>query len=447
MFYITGILLFPSQVKGQVTSQAAPGYDIRIRDFVDTITVFDTHEHLFNPELLKNTTFLDFSLLLQQNCYDQLISAGMPDTLMKQLFLVPCTPLEKWKLIQPWWDKSFNTVPSRILLPAVKNLYGIDGLNETTVEALSEKIKSAYNTPWPSLILKKICRIDYVIEDGDSVGKAYDFVKYAFRFNSWLTMRTKFRIDSLAVMQVEPIFTLEDYVKSMENSFNNALKSGMKVVKINLAYQRPLRFENVTFDAARKIFRSLVNGNEDFSLSSQEARPLQDFMVHRLLEMAEKNKIPVAFHTGLQAGANNILDNSDPRLLVNLFDEYPDIDFVLFHGSYPFGGELASLARNFRNVFIDMNWTYSISPEYAERYLTEWLESVPVSKIMAFGGDQRCVENIYGNLLIARRVVSNVLIRKVREGYFSEEEAKLVARLILHDNGARFYGLYKNHVI
>jgi hypothetical protein len=88
-----------------------------------------------------------------------------------------------------------------------------------------------------------------------------------------------------------------------------------------------------------------------------------------------------------------------------------------------------------------MNWTYSISQEYAERYLTEWLESVPVSKIMAFGGDQRCVENTYGNLLIAKRVVSNVLIKKVREGYMSESEVKTIARMILHDNGALFYGL------
>jgi len=86
-----------------------------------------------------------------------------------------------------------------------------------------------------------------------------------------------------------------------------------------------------------------------------------------------------------------------------------------------------------------MNWTYSISPSYAARYLGEWLETVPVSKIMAFGGDQRSVENTYGELVIAREIIAEVLIEKVRKGYFSEGEAKEVARMILHDNGVNFY--------
>jgi hypothetical protein len=327
------------------------------------------------------------------------------------------------------------------LLLAIKNLYGIDDLNESTVETLSLKIRKAYEGDWFNHVLKDLCRIDYVIEDGDNVGEKYDYIRYAKRFNSWLTLRTKYSIDSLAVMEVEPIYTLEDYVKSLKNAFDSALKKGMVAVKINVSYKRTLSFDNVASEAARKVFHSLINGNEDFTLTPQEAKPLQDYMLHQLLALAEKNKIPVAFHTGLQAGGNNLLDNSDPRLLANLFSEYPDIKFVLYHGGYPFGGELTTLARNFKNVYIDMNWTYSISPAYAERYLNEWIEAVPVSKIMAFGGDQRCVENTYGNLLIAKQIVSDVLIEKVRNGYLSESEAKTVAKMILHDNGVKFYNL------
>jgi len=157
--------------------------------------------------------------------------------------------------------------------------------------------------------------------------------------------------------------------------------------------------------------------------------------------MIREYDMPVAFHTGIQACGPNILGNSDPELLTNLFTEYPEIHFVLFHGSYPFGGKLTTLARNFSNVFIDMNWTYSISPEYAERYLTEWLEAVPASKIMAFGGDQRCVENTYGNLMVAKKIITDVLAAKVNNGYFTEQEALTVARMILYDNAMDFYNL------
>ena len=164
-------------------------------------------------------------------------------------------------------------------------------------------------------------------------------------------------------------------------------------VKINAAYKRSLYFEKVSTESARKVFRTLINGNEDFILPYKEAKPLQDYMMFQLLELARQNNVPVAIHTGIQAGINNILANSDPTLLTNIFYEFSDVKFVLFHGSYPFGGELTTLVRNYPNVYIDMNWTYAISASYAERYLNEWIEAVPVSKIMAFGGDQRCAEN------------------------------------------------------
>ena len=117
--------------------------------------------------------------------------------------------------------------------------------------------------------------------------------------------------------------------------------------------------------------------------------------------------------------------------------------FILFHGGYPFGGELAAVAKGFRNVYIDMCWLYIISPSYSERYLHEWLETVPASKIMAFGGDFRNVENIYGHLLFARQVVTKVLTEKVRDGYFSEDEALKIAQMILHDNAIRILNLDK----
>ena len=418
-----------------------PGYEERIRNYVDSLKIVDTHEHFLDPELLKQTTFLDFSLLFQQNSYDALISAGMPATVFRKLYLEPTPVQEKWKIIEPYWKKSFNTVSNRILKIAINDLYGINDLNSTTVGPLSAKIRQTYSSDWFSHVLKDRCRIEYVIEDYDYLDPKYDFVKYAKRFSGWLTLRSKFRIDSLAVMQVEPIYTLEDYVKSVNTAFEAAMKKGMVAIKINVAYKRSLNFEKVPPEAARKVFRTLINGNQDLVISSADAKPLQDYIMFRILDLARKHKMPVAFHTGIQAGGQNILANSDPRLLVNLFSEYPDVKFVLFHGSYPFGGELTTLVRNFTNVYIDMNWTYSISPAYAERYLHEWLEAVPVSKIMAFGGDQRCVENTYGNQVIARQIISNVLTEKVKTGYFSENEAYKVARMILYDNAVDFYNL------
>jgi len=444
-FFLIFIILFtiaaPGRSQIRIRSFPAEGYEERIKEYIDTLRIIDTHEHLADPSLVKKSNMLDFFLLLHHYYYDDLVSSGLPDSIFNLLFNKPIRPKEKWRLIEPYWKNSFNTGFNRVALLTAKNLFGIGDINESTVDALSAKIIKAYDSDWYDHVLKELCRIDYIIEDGDYLRMKNDYIKYAKRFSSWLSVRSKDRIDSLAIMQVDPIFTLEDFVKSMRVAFEDAVKKGMVVVKINEAYNRTLSYDNVQTEVARKIFRGLVNGNEGHIISQANAKPLQDYMFHHLMDLAKKHKIPVAFHTGLQAGKGNIISNANPALLAGVFKKYPEINFALFHGSYPFGGELSTLAKTYKNAYIDMNWTYAISPAYSERYLNEWLETVPVSKIMAFGGDYTNVENIYGELLIARQVITKVLVNKVRDGYFSEAEAKTVAKMILYDNAVRFYNL------
>lgn len=417
-------------------------YETRIRNYVDSLEVIDTHEHLFTPEIIKGSYFLDFMLLFQQSGYDDLRSAGLPDSLFSKLFNEPLSPAQKWNLIEPFWKNTFNTSFNRVILKGVKNLYNINNLSLNTVGPLSEKMKNAYSTNWFDKIIRDSCHIKYVIQDGYYMPGKDDYFRYVKRFDSWLTVNSKYRIDSLAILQLDPIFTLEEFVKSMRLSFENEIKKGMVAVKVFIAYSRTLSSEKVETEAARKVFKSLVNGDEDHVISDKEAKPLQDYMLYRLLELAREHNLPVAFHTGLQAGHGNIIGNSNPTLLTSLINAYPDVNFILYHGSYPYGGELSALAKNYKNVYIDMNWLFSLSPTYIERYLNEWLETVPVSRLMAFGGDLMVVENVYAELEIARKIISDVLCNKVKDGYMSEDESKIVARKILFDNAAKVYNLH-----
>jgi len=417
------------------------GYESRIRDYVDSLEIIDTHEHLIGPELVKNGFFLDFSLLFMQNGYDDLVSAGMPASSYEPFFNESLTPEKKWEIIEPYWKKSFNTSFNRIILYGIRNLYGISELNASTVGPLSEKIKKAYESDWFESILLDSCRIRYIIKDGNYMPGRDEYVRYAKRFDDWFTVHSKYRLDSLAILQLDPIYSLDDFVKSLTLAFENEVKSGMTAVKVFTAYYRTLHFEKTGTEAAKKVFRTLVNGEEDFNIPMKDAKPLQDYMFHQLMNLAEKYKMPVAIHTGLQAGTGKIIGNSDPTLLTDLIIEYPDVNFVLYHGSYPYGGELAALAKNYKNVFIDMNWVWSVSPTYSERYLNEWLETVPVSRLMAFGGDCMAVENVYSELATAKRLISKTLCSKVTEGYLTEPEAKTIAKMILYDNAAKFYNL------
>lgn len=445
MRFLIALLFYSSLstwLKGQeLNTLSDHDIEYRVRKYVESLRVIDTHEHLFSPEIIKNSYFLDFSLLFQTNAYEDLISAGMPEILFDSLFNEPITPLRKWRLIEPYWRKTFNTSFCRTILNGVKSLYNINDLNESTVTTLSEKIRNAYSTNWFDRILRDSCRFDYIIQDGYHMNGKGNYFRYAKRFDSWITIKSNYRIDSLAILQIEPIFTLEDYVRSLRTAFEKEVRNGMTVVKVFIAYSRKMNSDKVDTDAARKVFRTLVNGDEDLAISFGEAKPLQDYMLFRLLDLAREYSIPVAFHTGLMAGEGRIIGNADPTLLANIFNSYPEVNFVLYHGAYPFGGELSTLAKNYHNVYIDMNWTWSISPSYSERYLTEWLETVPAGKLMAFGGDLMVPENIYSELKTAKKIISDVLCNKIREGYFTEAEARSIARMILHDNAAAFYKL------
>jgi uncharacterized protein len=442
IFFII-LLALTQTVKTQnlYNRKTSPGYEMRISNYVDSLKVIDTHEHLYNPDELKGSYLLDFTLLFLENSFADLVSAGMPDSAFVQLYNNTTPRKEKWKVVEPYWKKSFNTNYNRIILLSIKNLYGINDLNESTVDSLSARIRRAYNGDWFNKVLRDSCKIDYVIQESDYAGDNRDYVRYTEKFSKWLNIRSKFTIDSIAVSQLDPIFTLDDFTGSMNRAFEEAASRGMVAVKVNVAYKRTLNFENVQKENAKKVFNKIVNGNEGFSLSLNDAKPLQDYLLFQLLDLARKQKLPVAFHTGMQAGNGNIISNSDPTLLINLFKEYPDINFVLYHGSYPFGGALSVLAKTYPNVFLDLNWAYAISPSYAERNLSEWLETVPASKIIGFGGDQRNIENTYGQLIIARKIISEVLTEKISNGQLSESEAETVARMILHENAMKFYNL------
>jgi predicted TIM-barrel fold metal-dependent hydrolase len=212
---------------------------------------------------------------------------------------------------------------------------------------------------------------------------------------------------------------------------------------------RDLYFEKVSQKEAEEVFSNVYNQNlfrEEQNgtrvpegLSLKETKPLQDFLVHKIIQLAAERKLPVQIHTGIQEGNENIITNSKPTLLINLFREYKEVKFDIFHGAYPYSGELAVLAKNFQNVYVDMCCLHIISPYRAREALSEWLDTVPENKIFGFGGDYIFPEGVYGHSVIARDNIARVLVEKVEEGSFTEEQAAFLAQKLLRDNAYEFF--------
>jgi uncharacterized protein len=430
-----------SRAQVQIRPLPSPGYEQRINEYIGNMIVVDTHEHLLSPLKLRQKMTLDFMLLLMHYSANDLMSAGLPSKLFAKLLKDSLSVKEKWEIVKPFWENSRNTAYNRTALLAADKLFGIDDINGSTVESLSDKIKKAYQNDWISQVINDKCKIDYLIQDSDDRSFGTSGFRYAVRFDNFISVNSKRQINSIAKQQNTKIETLDDYIKALQMAFAAAKQKGLIGIKSGLAYNRIINYENSGREIAEKVFEKIMNAPDGSSLTFPEVKPLQDYMMHRVLDIARENKLPVMIHTGLHATNAAIIENSKPTHLVNLFTEYPEVNFILYHGSYPYGGELSTLAKNFPNVYIDMCWLYVISPSYSERYLHEWLETVPASKIMGFGGDYQNVENLFGHLLLAKQVVARVLTEKVKDGYLSENEAIKIAGMILHDNAVRIFKL------
>ena len=439
-------LFFTLQAQVRIKPLAQTGYEKRISAYISGMRVVDTHEHLEDQAAWIKPGKLDFMLLLQHYAYDDIRSAGMPKQTFNKLLTDSLTVMEKWNILKPYWEATSNTAYCRAALLTADKLFDVNDLNETTVLDLSAKIKKSYQSDWYDQVLNKKCGIDYVLVDEDhSMLSDPARFKHVKRFGEFIFAVSAQKIETIAKEQNTPIRTLDDFVTALGVSFHKAMDHNNVAVKIGVAYERDLFFDDVSKEKADEVFRKIMAlpAGSVLKYNGSEIKPLQDYMVHRILDLCKSTDTPVEFHTGLQAGDGNYIDNSNPTHLTNLFLKYRDVKFILFHGGYPFGGELAAVAKGFKNVYIDMCWLYIISPSYSERYLHEWLETVPASKIMAFGGDFRNVENIYGHLLFAKQIVTKVLTEKVKDGYFSESEALKIARMILHDNAVRILNLDK----
>jgi hypothetical protein len=428
-----------SNAQIQTTDLPEAGFEKRIEKYVNEIRLIDTHEHLITEEeRIQKADQLDFTYLFSHYANEDLVSASNMKGIMNIVFSTDFPLEERWELFYPFFKEMRNTAYARAAMLAAKDIYGVKEINDESYLSLSEQIRENSKPGLYQSILKDKSGIELSIVDGGH--RHYDtlFYRHVERFDHFIQVSSKTEIVKLGSDYDINITSIDDYILALRLAFEAGVEYNMVAVKSGLAYQRILKYDNTSRERATDIFNAIFREGD---IKAEEIKALQDFMMHRVLDLAKEFDLPVQIHTGLQAGNGNDITNSNPTHLINLFMEYPEVNFCIFHSSYPYGGELSVLAKNFPNVFIDMCWTPVISPAYSIRYLDEWLETVPANKIMVFGGDYSVVELVYAHSVFARRIVSKVLIEKVKTGYFSEEEALIIARKLLRENALEIFKL------
>jgi len=435
----------------------------KVKAAVEEIIIVDTHEHIMTEED-RNQYAVDFSYLFAHYNISDLRSAGMSPRRLEAVRLpmhnyqvayfkrsgrykyVPeperedMSLDERWQAMEPFWEAIRNTAYAKQTLIAIKEAFGIDDLNRDTYLKLSQAISDSRQPGWYRHILKEKAKIEVSMIDIQETDVDRELFAPVMRLDDFITTQSRLELKRLEEQTGVAIHSLDDLVKAMRVEMEKYIAGGTVGIKNALAYRRILQYDKVTRSEAETTFNRIASHLGE-GLSWLEAKPLQDYMMHQVIRGAIEAGLPIQIHTGLQEGNENIITNADPTHLVNLFIEYPEAKFDLFHGGYPYIHEWATLAKYFANVYADLAWLHIISPEIARLLLHEVIETVPGNKIMAYGGDAVTVEMAYAHSIMARQVVTRVLSEKVAEGYLKEDEAIALARRMLRDNPAALFKL------
>jgi predicted TIM-barrel fold metal-dependent hydrolase len=141
-------------------------------------------------------------------------------------------------------------------------------------------------------------------------------------------------------------------------------------------------------EARRLIAEQGVKGFK-FHPTAQGFLPY-DKIAWPIYEVIAEHGLPAIFHSGhsgigsgMRCGGGLRLQNSNPMLLEDVAIDFPDIQIVVAHPSWPWQDEALSLALHKPNVWIDLSgW----SPKYFAPQLVQYANTLLKDR-MLFGSD------------------------------------------------------------
>jgi uncharacterized protein len=414
---------------------------------LNAVPMIDTHEHLDTEEEFC-ADHVDLGRLFLHYANSDLVSAGCPpEDILRLQSDANLGPREKWRLIAPYWEWIRDTGYGRCLEVAIRDLYGLDGLSEETAERLSEGMAANRRPGFYREVFDRAGigvalwnRLDRLGPIPRMWTPEYDRSLFA---QDLLSPFLEFREPEWSQGWGRVIYCLDDYLGAIEERFAAHARQA-SAIKFGVAYSRPLRFEDRARGEIEPLFNRLLNAGWERNAAMptmEELRAIQDYLVHFSLQQCARYDLVAKFHTGLHEGNGNTITNSRAALLANLFARYPTVRFDIYHISYPYQDELATLAKNFANVAIDFCWMWIISPAAGRRALSEYLDAVPANKIHGFGGDFIFIEGTYGHAVMAKENIARVLAEKVSDGDMTVDRAIQVGTWLLRDNPINWFGL------
>jgi uncharacterized protein len=247
--------------------------------------------------------------------------------------------------------------------------------------------------------------------------------------------------------------SLQEYTaKVVTPTLERQKQNGAVAIKFEAAYLRTLDFGPIPLHPAAvqtqaaALYEMYVHGD----VPPRDAYiTIQDYLMRYIAREAGRLGLPVHFHTGGGCGTYFMLNGSNPANLESLLSD-PGLrktNFVLLHGGAgAFTKQTAYLLMK-PNVYADFSeQTWLISTRALSQVIRDFLEWYPEKTL--FGTD------LYPNTpeidwdsigwqttYSGREALAIALTGMIQDGEITRQRALELARMVLHDNAAKLYGL------
>jgi hypothetical protein len=415
--------------------------------------VIDCHEHLVGPEA-RPAYKEPIAALIPGYVFSDLQSAayGIPDRELMRL-QDPEVPTDaKWSLFERLWRATEHTAYARVTKLVLRDVYGETELTREALERVATKLATMDEPTYFRIIDEagiEAMLVDVLgwlpkglgsFLDGNKTfpAKWRPLISLPGMHPTNLTGQTVYDVGQWADQHIT---SLDEFLEAVYRVFEHCIERGAIGIKDQSAYSRIVSYDLTPKADAERLFNRVL-GDPRNSLGWPEGKPLNDYLFHQYMRFARDLDLPVQLHTGHMAGIRNRVDKTNAAYLASVLELHRDVRFDLFHGNWPYMGDLLFLGKNYPNVALDLCWLHIIDPDYASEFMERAVLTLPHSKVHAFGGDYGDVpEFVASHLQIARENVAGTLARLVERGWLAEGEALSVAADWLFNNPNEFFHL------
>lgn len=417
---------------------------------IEKLPVIDCHEHVIGPKE-EVTGREPIASLIQGYVQSDILSAGISQKELEVLNDNSIDTEKKWEIFEKFWKQIQFTAYARVTKLIMRDVYGEESISLESLIRIKDKVFQPTRENYDFLLDKANIKLilSDILWDLDSLkrfieGKFHSHNKIRFLFSLpqfHNNVRSFDFVQKVGSLLDRHITSLEDYLEVVYELIKKAKERGIVGIKDQSAYTRSLSYNLVTRYEAENLFNRILSDPRN-SLGWPEAKPLDDFLFHQFMKFAGELKLPVQIHTGHMAGIRNRIEKTNAVQLSNIFELYQNVNFDLFHGNWPYMGELLFLGKNYPNVYIDLCWVNIIDPIYSEELYSRAILTVPHVKINGFGGDYFDVpEYIISHLKIAKENMTRALVKLIRMDWIDEDSAISIARSWLFENPKQLFNL------